>query len=72
MRKIRVTGGEPLVRKGVIDFLGRLARLPRRPEILLTTNGLELAGRLDARRPDGRAAERARDDETDSMAAIGG
>jgi len=44
IRKIRVTGGEPLVRRGIVDFIGRLAGLPEKPEITLTTNGLLLAG----------------------------
>lgn len=43
VRKIRVTGGEPLVRKGIVDFIRRLASLPDPPEITLTTNGLLLA-----------------------------
>ena len=43
VRKIRLTGGEPLVRKGLIDFIASLAQLPQRPEITLTTNGLLLA-----------------------------
>jgi GTP 3',8-cyclase len=51
VRKIRVTGGEPLVRKGLVGFIGQLAGLPARPEVTLTTNGLglaELAGELRA------------------------
>ncbi|ORJ58766.1 GTP 3',8-cyclase MoaA [Geothermobacter hydrogeniphilus] len=43
VRKIRVTGGEPLVRRGVVDFIGTLASLPQRPEVVVTTNGLQLA-----------------------------
>jgi len=43
VRKIRVTGGEPLVRKGIVDFVRQLAALPGHPEIVLTTNGLRLA-----------------------------
>ena len=43
IRKIRVTGGDPLVRKGIVNFLGQLASLPEKPEITLTTNGLRLA-----------------------------
>jgi cyclic pyranopterin phosphate synthase len=43
IRKIRVTGGEPLVRRGIVDFIGKLAALPEQPEITLTTNGLLLA-----------------------------
>jgi cyclic pyranopterin phosphate synthase len=47
VRKIRVTGGEPLVRKGAVSFLASLAKLPAGPEILLTTNGLVLAEHLE-------------------------
>jgi GTP 3',8-cyclase len=43
MRKVRVTGGEPLVRKGVVDFLRRLGEVPGLEEIALTTNGVLLA-----------------------------
>jgi cyclic pyranopterin phosphate synthase len=46
VRKIRITGGEPLVRIGVADFMSELGRLPQRPELLLTTNGTRLAGHL--------------------------
>jgi cyclic pyranopterin phosphate synthase len=41
--KIRVTGGEPLVRKGVYGFLAELAALPGIEDISLTTNGVLLA-----------------------------
>ncbi|MGI5940211.1 MAG: GTP 3',8-cyclase MoaA [Thermoleophilia bacterium] len=40
--KIRVTGGEPLVRKGLPDFIGRLRRAPGINDVALTTNGLLL------------------------------
>jgi cyclic pyranopterin phosphate synthase len=43
IRKVRVTGGEPLVRKGVVDFLARLRQVPGLEEMALTTNGLLLA-----------------------------
>jgi len=43
IRKIRVTGGEPLIRRGVVEFIRQLAELPNTPEIVLTTNGLRLA-----------------------------
>jgi len=39
IEKIRVTGGEPLVRAGVIDFLGELSRIPKLRQLVLTTNG---------------------------------
>lgn len=38
VRKIRLTGGEPLVRKGVADIIRRLSALP--VELTLTTNGV--------------------------------
>jgi len=43
VRKIRLTGGEPLVRKGLIDFIASLVQLPQQPELTLTTNGMLLA-----------------------------
>jgi len=42
IEKIRVTGGEPLVRKGVVEFLERLSAIPGLRELVLTTNGLQL------------------------------
>lgn len=42
IRKIRITGGEPLVRAGLIDFLERLADIPGLRHLVLTTNGLLL------------------------------
>jgi cyclic pyranopterin phosphate synthase len=48
IRKIRVTGGEPLVRRGIVSFIGQLAALPEQPEITLTTNGLLLAEHAEA------------------------
>lgn len=42
VKKVRVTGGEPLVRRGVVDFLARLCALPGLDEVTLTTNGLLL------------------------------
>jgi len=47
VRKIRLTGGEPLVRQGVTKLLARLVRLPGAPEVLMTTNGLVLEPHLD-------------------------
>ncbi|NIQ93783.1 MAG: radical SAM protein, partial [Desulfuromonadales bacterium] len=44
VRKIRVTGGEPLVRKGILAFLQRLSNLPGLDELVLTTNGTLLPG----------------------------
>jgi cyclic pyranopterin phosphate synthase len=36
IRKIRVAGGEPLVRKGVVDFLARFAAIPGLAQLALT------------------------------------
>jgi cyclic pyranopterin phosphate synthase len=43
IRKVRVTGGEPLVRRGVLDFIQRLRRVPGLEEVCLTTNGVRMA-----------------------------
>ena len=40
--KVRITGGEPLVRKGVYEFLETLCRLKGLSDISLTTNGVNL------------------------------
>ena len=48
IRKIRVTGGEPLVRRGIDAFIARLVALPGQPEVVLTTNGLLLADHAEA------------------------
>lgn len=42
IEKIRITGGEPLVRKGLIGFIERLAAIPGLKELVLTTNGILL------------------------------
>lgn len=41
--KIRITGGEPLVRKGALDLLQEIGALPGLAELVLTTNGSRLA-----------------------------
>lgn len=40
--KIRVTGGEPLVRKGIVEFLASLSSLKGLKDLSLTTNGVLL------------------------------
>jgi cyclic pyranopterin phosphate synthase len=42
IRKIRITGGEPLVRRGVEELCRRLASIPRLQALALTTNGVLL------------------------------
>ena len=44
VKKIRLTGGEPLVRRGVLSLCRELRRIPRLQELTLTTNGLLLPG----------------------------
>lgn len=39
IRKVRLTGGEPLCRKGVVHFIEELSSLPQLKDISLTTNG---------------------------------
>lgn len=41
--KIRVTGGEPLVRRGIVELCAMLRRIPGLEELCLTTNGTHLA-----------------------------
>ena len=43
VRKIRLTGGEPLVRRGLLDLCRSLSALPGLSELCLTTNGAQLA-----------------------------
>ena len=42
IEKVRVTGGEPLVRKGIVQFLAGLAKIPGLKQLVLTTNGMLL------------------------------
>ncbi|MBI2884725.1 MAG: GTP 3',8-cyclase MoaA [Candidatus Omnitrophica bacterium] len=49
IRKIRLTGGEPLLRPGLVELIARLAALPGIEQIAMSTNGVLLArwaGRL--------------------------
>jgi cyclic pyranopterin phosphate synthase len=51
--RVRLTGGEPLLRRGVAELCGRLARLPGIQSVGLTTNGVLLDEHLDALRAAG-------------------
>lgn len=42
IRKFKVTGGEPLIRKGCLSFLKELKKLPDTDQVTLTTNGVFL------------------------------
>jgi GTP 3',8-cyclase len=39
VRKLRLTGGEPTVRRGIVDLVARLARVPGIEQVVMTTNG---------------------------------
>lgn len=51
--KVRVTGGEPLVRQNVLWLLERIAAVPGVRELVLTTNGSQLARHARALREAG-------------------
>ena len=42
VKKIRITGGEPMVRRDVMCLIERVGQLPGLEELLLTTNGAQL------------------------------
>lgn len=44
---MRITGGEPLLRKGVVGFINKLSKTPGLEELTLTTNGI-LLGKMAA------------------------
>jgi cyclic pyranopterin phosphate synthase len=48
VRQVRFTGGEPLLRKDLVDIVASVAALRPRPEISLTTNAIGLASRASA------------------------
>lgn len=39
VRKLRLTGGEPTVRRGIVDLVRRLAAVPGIEQVVMTTNG---------------------------------
>jgi cyclic pyranopterin phosphate synthase len=55
VRRIRLTGGEPLLRHGLPDLVGRLARRSGLADLALTTNGALLADHALALREAGLA-----------------
>ena len=85
IRKIRLTGGEPLVRRGILEICRGLRAIPDLEELCLTTNGsllaeyaasLRAAGvdrlniSLDTLRPDRFAAMTRRGTLADTLAGI--
>lgn len=39
IRKIRITGGEPLVKRGIVKLCGAISQIPGIEEVCMTTNG---------------------------------
>lgn len=48
IRKIKLTGGEPLVRKGVPELAARLKQIPGIEQVTLTTNGVCLKEQMQS------------------------
>ncbi|HET6545505.1 MAG TPA: GTP 3',8-cyclase MoaA [Rhodanobacteraceae bacterium] len=53
VRKLRLTGGEPLLRRDLPELVRRLATIPGIADLALTTNGSLLAAQVDALRAAG-------------------
>ena len=47
IKKIRITGGEPLVRPGIVDLIGKIKAIKGIEEIYLTTNGTLLNDKVE-------------------------
>ena len=47
IRKVRLTGGEPLVRKGIVELIKKINSIDGIEEICLTTNGILLEENID-------------------------
>ena len=43
VRKVRLTGGEPTIRRGIVELVGRVRAVPGIEEVVMTTNGHLLA-----------------------------
>ena len=44
IRKVRITGGEPLVRRDICEIISRISSIPKIEDISMTTNGINLLG----------------------------
>lgn len=47
IRKVRLTGGEPLIREGLVDLIKNINKIPNIDEICLTTNGILLGDKVE-------------------------
>lgn len=48
IRKIKLTGGEPLVRKGIVELIADIKKIPGIDNVTITTNGVLLEEMYDA------------------------
>lgn len=53
IKKVRITGGEPLVRKGCAELCGKISKIPGIEELTLTTNGVLLEQTAQALKENG-------------------
>ena len=51
--KVRITGGEPLVRRGIVDFIERISAIPEIQDLSITTNGVLLEKNAQALKESG-------------------
>src|SRR5205085_2253436 len=56
VRKIRLTGGEPTVRNGIVELVRRMAGIPGIGQVVMTTNGHLLAELAEPLRAAGLSA----------------
>lgn len=47
VRKVRLTGGEPLLKRDLADLISRIREIPEIEKLTLTTNGVLLADKID-------------------------
>lgn len=47
MKKMKLTGGEPLVRKGIAQLAAQMKKIPGIEQVTLTTNGVQLAAQME-------------------------
>ena len=48
IKKVRITGGEPLIRKGIVGFIKMISKISELDEITMTTNGILLSDYANA------------------------
>ena len=53
IEKIRVTGGEPMLRRGLVDLIARLSAIPGVRDLAMTTNGFYFGDKAEALRQAG-------------------